>query len=127
MSNIDNIKQILTQYKQEHLIKFYNELTAEEKANLEEQILNIDFEQINKLFEQTKIDNKNINDKIEPMKYVDKYKLTLEEKNSLEKIGENSIRKGEYAVATMAGGQGTRLRAHRTKRNFCASKWKITF
>ena len=47
--------------------------------------------------------------KIEALSYVDKQKLKKQEKEALEELGEEILRKGEYAVVTMAGGQGTRL------------------
>ena len=103
------IEDKLKEYGQEHLINFFNELSNEEKRKLEEQIEKIDFEQINRLYEETKNNNKVAKDKIEPMTYIDKYKLTEEKRNYYEQIGEKIIANGEYAVATMAGGQGTRL------------------
>jgi UDP-N-acetylglucosamine pyrophosphorylase len=50
------------------------------------------------------------NEKIEPIKYIEKEKISEEEKEKYFKIGEEEIRKGKLAVVTMAGGQGTRLR-----------------
>lgn len=99
---------ILSKYGQEHLIKFCKELSLPEEIELEDQILETDFEEITELYESTKI-TKTVEDKIEPMQYVDKYKLTQEERERYEKIGDKIISKGKYAVATMAGGQGTRL------------------
>ncbi len=56
---------------------------------------------------------------IESIPYYDKEKLTKEQKkNEFDTIGEEIIKSGKYAVVTMAGGQGTRLGTHRTKRNF---------
>ena len=42
--------QILTKYKQEHILDYINLLNEEEQKNLEEQILKIDFEQLQKLY-----------------------------------------------------------------------------
>ena len=103
------IEDILKKYNQEHLLRFENELTDKEKAELKEQIANIDFEKISKLYEEIKSENEFKEDKIEPMPYIDKKKLSYEEKNRLEEIGAKIISNGEYAVATMAGGQGSRL------------------
>ena len=44
-------------------------------------------------------------------------KLEGDKKEELEEIGTKSIKNGEYAVVTMAGGQGTRLRTFRPKRH----------
>ena len=107
----------LKKYSQEHLIKFYDELSESQRKHLENQIQKIDFEQVNKLFEDTKKD-KQYTDEITPMKYVDKYKLSNEERNHYTSIGEESIKKGEYAVATMAGGQRNKTWTYWTKRYF---------
>lgn len=102
-------KKILEEYNQEHLLSQYEKLDNEKKEVLLNQIINIDFEQINKLYEQTKQEAKIGNDKIEPITYIEKEKLSSEEKESYLKIGAEEIKKGRFAVVTMAGGQGTRL------------------
>lgn len=48
-------------------------------------------------------------DIIEPIEYVDKSKLSKEEYENYEKLGDKIIKEGKLAVLTMAGGQGTRL------------------
>lgn len=108
----------LKKYNQEHILAFYDELSDIEKQELDSQIERIDFELITKLYEGTKSVPKLEKDIIEPMKYTDKYKLTSEKRKYYENIGDNIIRNGEYAVATMAGGQGTRLGHHGPKGTF---------
>lgn len=103
------VMQILEKYNQEHLLKYSNLLTKEEEQLLEEQILKIDFAQLKQLYEQTKKQNCMQEKKIEHINYTDKQKMSLKEKEKLEKIGTEIIKKGKYAVITMAGGQGTRL------------------
>lgn len=107
---LEVIKQILKKYHQEHLLNFYDELSEEEQEKLLNQIATIDFETMQKLYEGTQNKLTNMpSDEIEPIEYIDKEKLTKEEKEKYEKIGEEIIASGKYAVATMAGGQGTRL------------------
>ena len=72
------------------------------------QIENIDFELINSLYDSTKGNAKKDNAKIEPIDFIDKYKLNDKYKY-YEEIGKKAIKAGELAVVTMAGGQGTRL------------------
>ena len=105
----EKAKEILENYHQEQVLKFFEELTESEKENLLNQILKIDFEQILELYHQAQQQPELQNDKIEPISYVDKQKLTKEEKEKYEKIGREKIKSGKLAVATMAGGQGTRL------------------
>ena len=78
----------------------------EEFAN---EVLKINFEQLNKLYDKAIKNEKVENSKIEPIPYIEKDKLSEEEKEHYKKIGENIIRNNEYAVVTMAGGQGSRL------------------
>lgn len=105
----ENIKNKLIQYKQEHLIDYYEKLEENKKQEFLNQILEIDFEQIKNLFSNAleKKDNKQI--EIETIDSIDKDKIGEEEKNKYSKIGEDIIKQGKYAIVTMAGGQGTRL------------------
>ena len=83
----------------EYLLRFNNELNEEQKNHLNNQINSIDFNLLNDLL---KIENKN-----ETIIYdsVKSYETTDEYYN----IGLEVMKKGKYAVVTMAGGQGTRL------------------
>lgn len=103
-------KEILEKYNQEHLLAFYDQLPQEKKKKLISQILNINFEQINKLYQNTKRETEEENAKIEPITYIDKNNISDEEKKCYESLGIEEIKKGKLAVVTMAGGQGTRLR-----------------
>ena len=99
----------LKRYNQEHLLDRYEFLTEEKKENIIKQIKNIDFEQIEELYNNRdkKVDkDENLITNIE---YVDKSKLTDEEYKKYYEIGKKEIEDGKYAVVTMAGGQGTRL------------------
>ena len=106
--NIEEIKRTLKKYGQEHLLNFYETLDERKQDQLLEQIENIDFELISSLYNKTKDGNKNDDADIEPIDYIDKYKLNGDYK-FYEEIGEKAIRAGKLAVVTMAGGQGTRL------------------
>ena len=99
----------LKKYGQEHLLNNYNNLSEENKMKLLDQILTIDFAQINDLYESTKKEISFANDKIEPINYVDKSTVSNEELKKYDNLGAEVIRQGKYAVVTMAGGQGTRL------------------
>ncbi len=109
MNKMHNAINILEKYNQEHIIKLLEELGEKEQKELIEQIERIDFQQISELYKNTKKEIQFKESKIEPLKYVDKAKLTDEQKEELDKLGEEIIKSGKYAVVTMAGGQGTRL------------------
>lgn len=106
--DIEAVKPKLKKYGQEHLLKFYDNLDENKKEKLLEQIENIDFELINSLYDSTKGNAKKDNAKIEPIDFIDKYKLNDKYKY-YEEIGKKAIKAGKLAVVTMAGGQGTRL------------------
>lgn len=103
-------QDILKKYGQEQLLYSYNKLNSEQQKNLLKDILNTDFEQINTLFKNNMNKKSNLNSKIEPIEYVDKEKLSVEQKQKIEKIGIKIIKNGEYAVVTMAGGQRNKIR-----------------
>lgn len=106
----EKVKSILAQYNQEQLLIWYDKLIEQKKEELLDQILKIDFEQIENLYEATQ-HKKDFKDcKIEPLSYIDKQKLSNDEQSKYEEKGIDIIKKGSYAVVTMAGGQGTRLR-----------------
>lgn len=110
----EQAKEKLKQYKQEHLLIWYDKLIEQKREELIDQILNIDFEQIKDLYNETQRKKDFKDCKIEPLSYIDKEKLTIEETKSYETDGIDVIKNGKYAVVTMAGGQGTRLRTQWT-------------
>lgn len=113
------IIQILEQYHQEQLLQYDSVLNERQKQRLEEQIRAIDFEELKKLYEETQKSIAIEEKKIEKIAYTDKEKLVKEQKERLEKIGSSKIKQGQYAVVTMAGGQGTRLGHIGPKGSYC--------
>ena len=106
---LKNAKDILKEYNQEHLLYFYDELSEEEKNMLINQILNIDFEKIINLYNNSKIDEDLSNVEISPLSHIEKDKISEKDLDYYIQIGEAIIRSNQVAVVTMAGGQGTRL------------------
>ena len=101
--------EILKKYNQEHLLYFYDELSEEEKNKLINQILTIDFDKILNIYKNSFNSNYDQNVKISPIPHIEKDKLSHDEINYYSKIGKAIIKNNEFAVVTMAGGQGTRL------------------
>lgn len=110
MDKMQDTIELLRTYGQEHIIQLMEQLEGKEKEELIEQINKIDFHQIMELYDTTKKELEIKKNKIENINYLDKAKLSKEKKEEFDTLGEMEIRKGEYAVVTMAGGQGTRLR-----------------
>lgn len=108
-NKLNKVKEICEKYGESHLLRFYEELNEKEKESLLDQILNIDFELMNKVFnEKDKFLNLESSE-ITPVTSVDKEKISKEEKEKYIEIGNNIIKEGAFAALTMAGGQGTRL------------------
>ena len=107
-NTLEEVKAILKKYGQEQLLNGYDKLDERKQKQLLNQIVNIDFELIKSLYDNTKKENSTNGDVIEPMEYLDKYKLNDKYKY-YENIGKEAIKEGKLAAVTMAGGQGTRL------------------
>ena len=100
MNYLDKLKK----FKQEHLLKYKDELSKNEFNELIYQIETTDFDYLNNLNKQTKSNITNIS----PLKV-----LTINEieKNKCKyvQIGNQSLKNGEVGILLLAGGMGTRL------------------
>ena len=105
---LNEIKWKLKKYNQEHLLNEFEKLPENKQKELIKQIQEIDFELIENLYRNTIKGVDLSNDKVEPIEYLDKYKLN-EKFKEYEAIGKKAISEGKLAAVTMAGGQGTRL------------------
>jgi len=102
------------EFGQEHVFKFWDTLSKEERQNLLTQALEIDLKQLKNLTEEHlgSKEAKSIDfSEITPAEYV---KLKSKVSNSKEwmeakSLGEDAIRNGKVAAFTPAGGQGSRL------------------
>ena len=103
--------EICQKYDQEQLLSAYRRISDEsEKQEFLNKILTIDFKQISDIYKDNVASKVEFTDEnVEPIDFVDKYKLSKEEYEKYEKIGIEKIKSGKLAVVTMAGGQGTRL------------------
>ena len=111
---MEKASKLLKEYNQEKVLK---ELEKSKNPELIKQILNIDFEKIERCKEKIGKQSEYKEDKIESISYIDGSKMSQEEKEEYEKIGIDIISKGKYAVVTMAGGQRNKTRSHWSKRN----------
>ena len=106
----DKAKKILNKYNQKHIIEFLKSPDGSINNELVKQVLNIDFDELkelyNKTFESLYVDL----EELEPIAGINPRKLAKETLEEYEKIGIDIIKSNKFAVSTMAGGQGTRLR-----------------
>ena len=107
-----NYVEILKKYNQEHLLKYIDLIPTDEgKKDLISDIEKIDFERLKQLYSLSNQNFKNSMKTVmlEHIRVFDKSRFSDEENNEILKIGEDIIANNQYAVVTMAGGQGTRL------------------
>ena len=107
----EQAKEILKEYNQQHIIKWIDKSNNQNKETIINQVLDIDLEELEDLYEKVKKGIIKKNFTITPINAVDKNNVTANEKIQYIELGEKVIKNNEYAVVTMAGGQGTRLRA----------------
>lgn len=108
----------LKKYNQEEIIKIINILSEQEKNSLYNQIINLDFKQIDDLYTELTNKSKITGEDIQVIKSINKDKLLKEELEKYDELGRNIIKNGKYALVTMSGGQGTRLGYNKPKGEF---------
>ncbi len=107
-------------YKQEHVFRWWNDLSANDRKNLLNHLRTLDFALLQGLIEKHIKGSTLTNPKttiLEPPKTIpipnnDSQKARAKE---AKEIGEKALRTGKVAVVTVAGGLGTRLGADRPK------------
>lgn len=107
-----NYIEIVKKYNQEHLLKYIDLIPTDEgKKDLISDIEKIDFERLKQLYSLSNQNFKNTMKTVmlEHIRVFDKDRFSDEENKEILKIGEDIIANNQYAVVTMAGGQGTRL------------------
>ena len=109
MSEPSQILKVLKKYNQEHLLNFWSELNEDQKQSLQNQLNSIDFAKVDKLYKSLKTISIPQGEIVEPLDYFIKNEFSAKERRNLENQGTAMLKSGQYAVVTMAGGQGTRL------------------
>ncbi len=109
-NNIKKAEEILIKNKQNHVVEYMKKIDDNKKEKIAQQVLNIDFEKMNSLYKKTQEEIYTDLEEILPISAINPEKISEEKKKEYISYGENAIKKRKYAVVTMAGGQGTRLR-----------------
>lgn len=101
----------LENYKQEQLLRFYNELNESEKQELITDLKKIDYDMMNTLYINS------YTDEVIDVDKVSNLKIVLEDLNNedYKNLGEEVVKNGKYAVLLMAAGDGTRLGINKPK------------
>jgi UDP-N-acetylglucosamine/UDP-N-acetylgalactosamine diphosphorylase len=110
---LENAKAALEKADQSHVLKYYDQLTDDQKEQILGQIESIDWVECTRLI-QTHVLNKpefKQPESIEPDPYLPRIpgKDLADRYKKAKKTGEKLLREGKVAAFTVAGGQGTRL------------------
>lgn len=114
---MEHLRKKLSEYDQDHLLKYWDELTGEDRNQLENDIGELDLREATGYFKKAMescqhIGNNMLDDKVQP---IDEKKIASiktcakDELKKYEELGLKEIAEGRIAVLLMAGGQGTRL------------------
>ncbi|XP_055525727.1 UDP-N-acetylhexosamine pyrophosphorylase-like protein 1 [Wyeomyia smithii] len=116
MAQLSILKENLTKCGQEHLLKYWNDFSEDEKCLLAKDIAEVDLEEVNEFFKCATLSledgSTKLDDKMEPIHDDNLFSVIREDKdqvNLYRQAGLNQIANGTVGVLLMAGGQGTRL------------------
>jgi UDP-N-acetylglucosamine/UDP-N-acetylgalactosamine diphosphorylase len=121
--NYENIKKKLKKHGQEQLLAFWNQLNDVQKQDLLDQILELDFAEIDQWIRKFVLEYEPIGATAEPSP-AGSYSPEPENRQQKQKyveavqLGKKLISRGEVAAFVVAGGQGTRLSFDGPKGNF---------
>ena len=87
MDKIQDTIDTLKEYHQDHIIRLLERLDEQKQEELIDQIQKIDFHQIMELYNNTKKKIEFKESKIEPLKYLDKAKLTDTQRKKFDDLG----------------------------------------
>ena len=91
-------EEVLKKYGQEHLLSQYEKLSEENKSKLLDEILTLDFNQIEELYKRINQTVDFANSKIEPIGYTDKSAMSDDELKHYEEIGLKAIKEGKIII-----------------------------
>ena len=116
MSEVENLRNYLTKFDQQHLLRFWDKLSDAEKRDLCRDIREFNMEEVCNYFQRAlkTLDEcqRKLDDRMKPIPEEASgsvMKCSEEELDTFRKEGLRLISEGKVGVLLMAGGQGTRL------------------
>ncbi|GMU93256.1 MAG: UDP-glucose pyrophosphorylase [Candidatus Hydrogenedentota bacterium] len=105
------VRSRLEEYGQEHVLRFWATLTAEERGRLLEQIETVDLALMRRLAEQWVLNEPPPErfGEISPVPTIPKADMARADAREAWEAGEDALRAGRVGLLLVAGGQGTRL------------------
>lgn len=102
---MSQFRELLKRHGQEQVLRFYDELTAEQKRSLDAEIADLDFSVIDEaMTHETKTDGDHL--EMIPTLTIDQIKI---QKEKFKAVGNEALKQGKVAAVLLAGGQGSRL------------------
>lgn len=116
MTAFEQIRERLERYGQVHLVKYWNELTEEQRRELTSDIDELNLEELQTFFERATMtlaeNGGKLDDRMQPIpdsQFLSISRTSTEQIRLYEEEGLRQIANGHVGVLLMAGGQGTRL------------------
>jgi len=109
--NLKKAKEILKKYHQDHIVHTLDKLEDEKQEEMIDQILSIDFEELEELYELAQKPVEIELSELEPITALNPKRLSKKVYDEFKIIGAEAVRDKKLAVVILAGGQGTRLRS----------------
>ncbi|MGL1936454.1 MAG: UDPGP type 1 family protein [Fibrobacterales bacterium] len=106
---MEHLTKILSEYKQEHLVRFFNDLTEGEKQQLAQQLETLDFAHVTEIFKNNVANREEAINTLEPLPFKAIAATTKEDIEQWFSASRDAFAKGEVAAFLVAGGQGSRL------------------
>lgn len=103
------IKQILQDHGQSHLLAHYDLLSADQQQHLLAEVADVDFPWLERVYHDVQQEAVHHSHVIEPIESTDYNAISQEQRDEYHRLGMESIARGEVAAFLFAGGQGTRL------------------
>jgi UDP-N-acetylglucosamine/UDP-N-acetylgalactosamine diphosphorylase len=102
-----DLQRKLQQYRQEHVLAWWDRLADDQRRELIDQLLSIDLERLNQLYAEREHTYKvPDSSRIKPLNIVP---ADASDNVAMRAAGEDALRRGEVAALVVAGGQGSRL------------------
>jgi len=110
-TSVESLQETLAAHGQESVLRFWDDLTDDERAALADQVAGINFNEMNRLIEKwVKNDPAPEHfDAITPVPVVPPVDPSRADAKEARAAGEDALRAGRIGLVVVAGGQGTRL------------------
>lgn len=125
MTAFEQIRERLEKYGQAQLLKYWDEISEEQRRQLKNDIEHLDLEELNGFYERSTAslseNGAKLDDRLQPIPeshFLSISRTSQDELRGYEEEGLRQVAAGHVAILLMAGGQGTRLGSKQPKGMF---------